>query len=98
MFSLYAEAGMYSELNGHGLLVLNVCCAEANSPTACRAFSHSKLFHSQGCYINIPYLANTSQLLCSLSYCIAHSEKNWLVNCDHPLSQQEILSLQKYFD
>ena len=95
-FSLYTEAGMYSELNGHGLLVLTACCAEANSPTACRAFSHSKLFHSQACYIKIPYLANTSQLLCSLSYCIAHSEKNWLVNCDHPLSQQEILSLQKY--
>ena len=95
-FSLYADAGMYSEHNGHGLLVLIACCAEAKNPAACRAFSNSELFHSNACYINIPYLAVTSQLLCSLSYCIAHSAKDWLVNCDHPLSEQDILSLQKY--
>ena len=35
-------------------------------------------------------------LLCSLSYCIAHSTKNWIVNCDRPLNEQDILGLQKY--
>ena len=95
-FSLYADAGMYCEHNGHGLLVLIACCAEAKNPAVCRAFSNSELFHSNACYINIPYVAVTSQLLCSLSYCIAHSTKNWLVNCDRPLSEQDILGLQKY--
>ena len=94
-FYLYANAGVHSELNGHGLLVLIACCAEAKNPAACKAFSNSELFHNNACYITIPYSAVTLQLLCSLSYCIAHSAKNWIVQCDY-LSEQGILSLQKH--
>ena len=94
-FSLYAGAGMYSEVNGHGLLVLIACCAEAKNPAACRALSNSEVFHSGACYISVPYSATISQLLCSLSYCIVYSAKDWIVHCDH-LGEQDIVSLQKY--
>ena len=93
--SLYAGAGMYSEVKGHGLLVLIACCAEAKNPAACRALSTSGLFHNNACYISVPYSVITPQLLCLLSYCIAHSTKDWIVQCDH-LSEQDIVSLQKH--
>ena len=45
---------MYSqENNQHRLLILIACCAEAKNPAACRALSNSKLFHRDGCCINI---------------------------------------------
>ena len=82
--------------NQHHLLVLAACCAEAKNPAVCKAFSNSRLFHRDGCYIDIPDSAITPQLLASLSYCITHSSKSWIIDCDKVLSKDDILSLQKY--
>ena len=77
---------MYSqENNQHRLLILIACCAEAKNPAACRALSNSKLFHRDGCCINIHDSAVTSHLLASLSYCIAHSGKDWVVKSNKVL-------------
>ena len=90
-------ADIYShEINQHRLLVLVACCAEAKNPAACIALSNSKLFHRDGCFVNIPNSAVTSHLLTSLSYCIAHSGKDWIVKCDKVLSNYDIINLQKH--
>ena len=83
--------------NQYCLLVLVACCAEAKNSAACNAFSNSRLFHRDGCYIDIPDSAITPHLLASLSYCIAYSSRSWSVECDKVLSKDDILSLQKYF-
>ena len=84
------------ENNQHRLLVLVACCAEAKNPAACIALSNSELFHRDNCFVNIPDSAVTSHLLTSLSYCIAHSGKDWIVRCDKVLSNYDIINLQKH--
>ena len=84
------------EHNEHRMSVLVVCCAEAKNPTVCRAFSNSGLFHRDICYLRFSESTVTSQLLLSLSYCIAYSGKKWCVHCDSFLSEHEVMSLQKY--
>ena len=92
-----ANANTHSqETNQHRLLVLVACCAEAKNPAACIALSNSELFHRDGCLVNIPDSAVTSHLLTSLSYCIAHSGKDWIVRCDKVLSNYDIINLQKH--
>ena len=87
----------YSENdNQHCLLVLVACCAESKNPAACKAFSYSRIFHRDICYIDIPDSAVTPQLLASLSYCIAHSSRSWIVDCNKVFSKDDNLSLQKY--
>ena len=56
------------------LLVLIMCCAEAQNPAACKLFAVA-IFFSDACYIKIPDSAKTSQLFSSLSYCIVNSDK-----------------------
>ena len=88
---------MYSEvISQHRLLVLIACCAEAKNPAACRALGSSKFFPGDGCCISIPDSAVTSHLLSSLSYCIVHSGKDWMVRCNKVLSNYDIKNLQKY--
>ena len=82
--------------NEHRMLVLIACCAEAKNPAVCKAFSNSDLFHRDLCYITFSSSTVTSQLLSSLSYCIAFSGKKWTVNCDCVLSEQDVISLQKH--
>ena len=83
--------------NNNELCVLISCIAEAKNPAACKALSNSEVFHEDLCFINIPNSAITSQLLVSLSYCIANSGRNWAVKCKSKiLGKSEILSLQKY--
>ena len=89
--NMYAD-----EINQHRLLILIACCAEAKNPSACRVLSNSKLFHIDGCCVNIPDSAVTSHLLASLSYCIAHSGKDWFVQCYKVLSNFDIINLQKH--
>ena len=81
--------------NQHHLLVLVACCAEAKNPAVCKAFSNSGLFDKKYCHVNLPDSAVTSHLLSSLSYCIVHSGKRWIVECNKILSEQDILNLQK---
>ena len=82
--------------NEHQMSVLIACCAEAKNPAVCRAFSNSGLFHGDICNIRFSPSAVTSQLLSSLSYCIAYSGKKWYVNWKGVLSEQDILSLRKH--
>ena len=79
------------------LLVLISCCAEAQNPAACKTLCSSALFYSDACYIDIPDSALTSQVLSSLSYCIVHSGKKWVVDCPY-LNITEILCLHKFFE
>ena len=76
--------------------VLVVCCAEAKNPAVCKAFSNSGLFHRDNCCVRFSDSTVASQLLLSLSYCIAYSGKKWDVHCDSFLSEHEVMSLQKY--
>ena len=62
-------------------LYWTACCAEAKNLAACRVLCISNIFYSSGCYINIPHSALASQMLSSLSHCIAHSGKKWCVEC-----------------
>ena len=83
--------------NNNELCVLISCIAEAKNPEVCRAFSSSDVFHKDLCFINIPNSAITSQLLVSLSYCIAHSGRSWAVKCKNKIfGESDILSLQKH--
>ena len=92
-----SNVDMYSEaINQNRLLVLIACCAEAKNPAACRALGSSDFFPKDGCCIDIPDSAVTSHLLASLSYCIAHSGKDWMVKCDKVLSTYDIINFQKY--
>ena len=81
--------------NAHRMSVLVVCCAEAKNPAVCKAFSNSGLFYRDICYVEFCGSTVTSQLLLSLSYCIAYSGKKWSLSCSLH-SEQDVLSLQKY--
>ena len=80
----------------HHMLVQIACCAEAKNPAVCEAFSNCDLFHRDLCYANFSSSTITSQLLSSLSYCIAFSGKKWIVHCDSVLSEHDVMSLQKH--
>ena len=84
------------EYNMHQISVLIACCAEAKNPAICTALSNSGLFLRDFCHVNFSASIVTSQLLSSLSYCIAHSDKKWEVHCDCVLSEQDVVSLQKH--
>ena len=84
------------DCNEHRMSIIIACCAEAKNPAVCRALSNSELFHRDFCYINFSSSTVTSQLLSSLSYCIAYSGKKWSVVCSSVLSEQDVVSLQKY--
>ena len=89
----------YSEaINQHRLLVLIACCAEAKSVEACRTLSRSNLFPKDCCCVDIPDSAVTSHLLASLSYCIAHSGKDWMVQCDKVLNNHDIVNVQRHLN
>ena len=95
MFKL-DEIGQFPlDYNEHRMSVLVVCCAEAKNPAVCKAFSNSGLFHRDICHLELWGLTVTSQLLLSLSYCIAYSGKKWSLKCSL-YSEQDVLSLQKY--
>ena len=85
-----------AKCNEHRMSVLIACCAEAKNPAVCKAFSNSDLFHRDLCYITFSSSTVTSQLLSSLSYCVAFSGKKWTVNCESVFSEQDVLSLQKH--
>ena len=84
------------EYNMHQISVLIAYCAEAKNPAVCAALSNSSLFHRDFCYVNFSASIVTSQLLSSLSYCIAYSGKKWSVCWNSTLSEQDVMSLQKH--
>ena len=96
-FLAQINAESYSEgINPHRLLILIACCAEAKNPAACRALSISNFFPRDCCYVKIPDSAVTPYLIDSLSYCIAHSVKEWIVECNRRFRNYDFTNLQKY--
>ena len=73
---------IYDQISKECLLVLMVCCVEAQNEVACSALFNSNLFLSSSCYADIPDTAVTDHLLSSLSYCIIHSGKRWIIQCN----------------
>lgn len=94
----YYSAAVSKFVSNEFLLVLISCCAEAQNPAACQALSNSRLFYTKACYIKIPDSAVTPQVLSSLSYCIAYSSKQWIVEFPCYLQDQDILNLHKCLD
>ena len=90
----------FSEHNDNNeMCVLISYIAEAKNEEACKAFSNNEKFHKEFCCVNIPHSATSSQLLVSLSYCIAHSGRGWIIRCTNKiLGESDILSLQKCID
>ena len=90
----------FSERNDNNeMCVLVSYIAEAKNKAACEAFSNNDKFHKEFCCVNIPHSATSSQLLVSLSYCIAHSGRGWIIRCTNKiLGESDILSLQKCID
>ena len=54
---------------------------EAQNPQLCKDICNSYLFYGETCWFSVPESAATPQILSALSYCIAHSEKKWIVQC-----------------
>ena len=82
--------------NEHRMSVLITCCAEAKNSAMCKAFSKSDVFLKDFCYIKFSKSVITSQLLSSLSYCIAYSGKEWCVHLNSVLCEQDVVGLQKH--
>jgi len=68
---------------------------EAQNPHLCKEMCESYLFYDEPCYFSVPESAATPQILSALSYCIAHSGKKWIVNCNG-LDSCQADSLLKY--
>jgi len=80
---------VYDQISKEHLFVLMACCAEAQNQEACRTFCNGNLFLSNSCYADVPDTAVTGLLLSSLAYCIIHSGKKWIVQCN-PLPSRDV--------
>lgn len=54
---------------------------EVENPSLCKIICNSYLFNAHTCWFTVPDSAVTPQILLALSYCISHSEKNWIIQC-----------------
>ncbi|XP_065906829.1 uncharacterized protein [Dysidea avara] len=54
---------------------------EAQNPQLCKDVCNSYLFYGDICWFSVPESAATPQTLSALSYCIAHSERKWMIQC-----------------
>ena len=54
---------------------------EVENPSLCKTICNSYLFKAHTCWFTVPDSAVTPQILLALSYCISHSEKNWIIQC-----------------
>ena len=54
---------------------------EVENPSLCKTICNSYLFNNYTCWFTVPDSAVTPQILSSLSYCISHSEKKWILCC-----------------
>ena len=77
---------VYDNISKESLLILMASCAEAQNSEACKSICSSNLFLTNFCYVEIPDSAATGYFLSSLSYCIIHSGKKWVVQCNSLLN------------
>ena len=62
-------------------ITLVAAVMEAQNPKFCKEMCNSYLFYGNSCWFYILDSDITPQTLLSLSYCIAHSEKKWMIQC-----------------
>ena len=55
---------------------------EAQNPQLCKDVCNSYLFYGETCWFFVHESAATPQILSALSYCIAHSGKRWIIQCN----------------
>ena len=62
-------------------ITLLVAIKESQNPQICKTLCNSYIFNrnAQVCWFSIPKYAMTSQILFSLSYCMANSEMKWII-------------------
>ena len=77
---------VYDNISKESLLVLMASCAEAQNVEACKSICSSNLFLTNFCYVEIPDSVANGYFLSSLSYCIFHSGKKWVVQCNSLLN------------
>ena len=73
---------VYDAISRESLLMLMASCAEAQNAEACKSVCSSNLFLTNSCYVEIPDSAANSYFLSILSYCVIHSGKKWVVQCN----------------
>jgi len=61
---------------------------ETQNPQLCKDICNSYLFYGDTCWFSVQESAATPQILSALSYCIAHSGKDWIVHCSGLASDQ----------
>ena len=60
----------------HFLLTLIICCYESQDPLLCMSFC-DHFYNSETCCIDLPASSATPQVMLSLSYFIAHTNRKW---------------------
>lgn len=73
---------VYDAISRESLLTLMASCTEAQNTEACKSICSSNLFLTNSCYVEIPDSVANSYFLSALSYCITHSGKKWVVQCN----------------
>ena len=87
-----------NEFSADFLLILMLCCYEAQNPEACITVA-SYFYPDEFCRIEIPHNRATPYLFLAVSYFIMHSGKKWSLRCGVAIqSSGELLSktIQEY--
>ena len=63
-------------------ITLIAAAMESRSPQICKSLCNSYVFYRDICWFTVPEKASTPQILLALSYCMAHSEKKWVIHCE----------------
>ena len=64
----------------HFLLTLIICCFESQDPLFCMSLC-DHFYNSDTCCIDLPVSSATPQVMLSLSYFIAHTNRKWSLYC-----------------
>jgi len=67
-------------ISEHFLLTLIICCYESQDPLLCKSFC-DHFYNSDTCCIDLPVSSATPQVMSSLSYFIAHTNRKWSFYC-----------------
>ena len=80
-YTYYKNMTDSKEFNVEFLLILMLCCYEAENPTACKVAA-DHFYLNDICRFEISPNRATPYLLLAVSYFIAHSGKMWSLRCD----------------
>lgn len=68
------------KISEHFLLTLIICCYESQDPLLCRSFC-DHFYNPDTCCIDLPASSATPQMMLSLSYFMAHTNRKWSIYC-----------------